>query len=214
MKRIFSRIRKYFAAGLLTILPISISVYILFILFKLVDGILGRFAGAYLKTHYGIAIPGLGLILFILLILAAGIFATHFFGAGLHRLLDNIIGRFPILRYIYPALKKVFEFLFAENRMVFTKTVLLQYPSEGRWCIGFIANDAAREIEDKIGNNLLNIYVPSSPNPTTGYVVFMPKDKVIVLNIGVKEAMRLIISGGILNPADIVDTNNVKSHKV
>ena len=197
-----AHIRKYFVAGLLTILPLALSVYILLILFKIVDGILGRYLNVYLKGILGFYIPGLGLILFLAIIFLSGILSIHFFGASLHLFLGKALARFPILSYIYPSVKKVFEFVFSDNRLGFKKVVLVQYPSKGVWSMGFIANDGYVEAEEKACKKFFNVYVPSVPNPTTGYFVFIPKDEVIMLDIGIKEAMRLVMSGGLLNPAD------------
>ena len=199
-----AQIRKYFVAGLLTILPLALSIYILMVLFKLVDGILGRYLNVYLKGLLGFYIPGLGLILFIAIIFLSGILSIHFFGAGLHLFLGRALARFPLLRYIYPSVKKVFEFVFSDNKLGFKKVVLVQYPSKGIWSIGFIANDGYAEAEEKTGKKFFNIYVPSTPNPTTGYFFLVPKDEIIMLDIGIKEAMRLVMSGGLLNPADFV----------
>lgn len=199
-----AQIRKYFVAGLLTILPLALSVYILFILFKLVDNILGRYLNVYLKSILGFYVPGLGLILFITIIFLFGILSIHLFGAHLHLFLGRALARFPILRYIYPSVKKIFEFIFSDSSLGFKKVALVEYPSKGLWSIGFIANDGFTEAETKIGKKFYNVYVPSSPNPTTGYFLIVPKDAVTILDIGVKEAMRLIMSGGLLNPADFI----------
>ncbi|MCX5665755.1 MAG: DUF502 domain-containing protein [Candidatus Omnitrophica bacterium] len=199
-----AQIRKYFIAGLLTILPLALSVYILLVLFKIVDGILGRYLNVYLKNSLGFYIPGLGLILFLAIIFLSGVLSIHFFGARLHLFLGRALARFPLLRYIYPSVKKVFEFVFSDTRLGFKKVVLVQYPSKGIWSLGFIANDGFAEAEEKTGKKFYNIYVPSVPNPTTGFFFFVPKEEVIMLDIGIKEAMRLVMSGGLLNPSDFI----------
>jgi len=201
---LITQIRRYFVAGLLTILPLALSVYILLILFRIVDGILGRYLNVYLKGLLGFYIPGLGLILFLAIIFLSGILSIHFFGARLHLFLGRALARFPLLSYIYPSVKKIFEFVFSDNRLGFKKVALIQYPSKGIWTLGFIANDGYAEAEEKTGKKFFNIYVPSVPNPTSGYFVFIPKDEVISLDIGIKEAMRLVMSGGMLNPADFI----------
>lgn len=203
-----TQIKKYFVAGLLTILPLALSVYIMVVLFKLVDGILGKYINAYLKDLLGFYIPGLGIILFIAIIFLSGILSIHLFGARLHLFLGRALARFPLLRYIYPSVKKIFEFIFSDTSLGFKKAVLVQYPSKGIWAIGFIANEGYPAAEEKTGKKFFNIYLPSSPNPTTGFFFLIPKDEVIMLDIGIKEAMRLIMSGGLLNPADF--TKDVK----
>ena len=199
-----AQIRRYFVAGILTILPLALSVYILLVLFRIVDGILGRYLNVYLKNSLGFYIPGLGLILFIAIIFLSGILSIHFFGAGLHLFLGRALARFPLLKYIYPSVKKVFEFVFSDSKLGFKKVVLVQYPSKGIWSMGFIANDGYAEAEEKTGKKFFNVYVPSVPNPTTGFFFLVPKDEVIMLDIGIKEAMRLVMSGGLLNPADFI----------
>jgi len=201
---LIAHIRKYFVAGLLTILPLALSVYILVVLFKLVDGILGRYVNVYLKGILGFYIPGLGLILFLAIIFLSGILSIHFFGASLHLFLGRALARFPLLKYIYPSVKKVFEFVFSDNKLGFKKAVLVEYPSKGIWSLGFIANDGFAEAEEKTGKKFFNIYVPSVPNPTTGFFFFVPKDEVILLDISIREAMRLVMSGGLLNPSDFI----------
>jgi len=205
---LIAQIRRYFVAGLLTILPLALSVYILLVLFRIVDGILGRYLNVYLKSLLGFYIPGLGLILFIAIIFLSGILSIHFFGASLHLFLGRALSRFPLLSYIYPSIKKIFEFVFSDSRLGFKKVVLVEYPSKGIWSLGFIANEGFKEAEDKLGKPLLNIYVPSVPNPTTGYFVFVPRENVTILDMGIKEAMRLVMSGGLLNPAEFLKDKN------
>lgn len=198
-----ARIKKYLVAGLLAILPLSLSIYILVILFRLVDGILGRFLNVYLKNTLGFYIPGLGLILFILIIFFAGVLSIHVFGMGLHRLLDRMLYKFPLIRHIYPSVRKVFEFVFSDSRAGFKKTVLIEYPYKGLWSLGFIANESFKEAEDKTGKKLLNVYIPFVPNPTTGFFVLVPEDQLKVLDMSISNAMRLIMSGGLLNPSEL-----------
>jgi len=201
---LIAQIKKYFVAGLITILPLALSVYILVFLFKLIDGILGKYINVYLKDFLGFYIPGLGIILFIAIIFLCGILSIHLFGARLHMFLGKALSRFPLLRYIYPSVKKIFEFVFSDTRLGFKKVALIEYPSKGIWSLGFIANEGFKEAEDKLGRKLLNVYIPMVPNPTTGYFVFVPREDVKILNMSVKEAMRLVMSGGMLNPVDFV----------
>lgn len=198
-----AKIKKYLITGILTLLPLSLSVYILLVLFRLVDGILGRFLNAYIKSLLGFYIPGLGLILFFLIVLFAGFVSTHFFGAGLHQFLYKALSRFPLLRYIYPSIKKVFEFVFTEGRVGFKKTVLIEYPGKGIWSLGFIANDSFDEAQVILGRKHVNVYIPSVPNPATGYFVLVPEDGVKILKMSVSDAMKMAMSGGLLHPAEV-----------
>lgn len=198
------RIKRYFITGLITILPLSLSVYILVVLFRFIDSILGRFLNIYFKKTLGFYVPGLGIILFLLIILLVGFLSIHLFGSRLHQLLGTALSRFPLLRYIYPSIKKVFEFVFSENRMGFKKTVLVEYPGKGIWSIAFIANESFKEAETLLGKKHINVYIPAVPNPTTGYFVLVPEDSVKVLKMSVSEAMRLVMSGGLLNPSELL----------
>ncbi|MDD5729843.1 MAG: DUF502 domain-containing protein [Candidatus Omnitrophica bacterium] len=209
-KTIGGRLRRYFLAGVLTILPLFISLYILYIVFSFTDGILGSLINVYFKRHFGVYIPGLGLILFLLIILFTGIVSTHFLGKGFHRFLDRAMGRFPILGSIYPLIKQTFAFLFSENEMAFKKAVLVEYPCKGTWSIGFITNESFKEAREKTNQELLNIFIPLAPSPATGFIALIPSKDVIILNVGIKEAMKLVVSVGLLNPENLPVENKDK----
>lgn len=198
--RIFNLIRRYFITGLLTILPLFLTLYILFILFRFADGILGRFINVFLKEKFGFYIPGLGLILSLLIITIFGFLSTHFLGRYLYNLLDRIFRNFPLIRHIYPSLKNIFEFLFSKEHLSFKKAVLVRYPTRESWTIGFITNEGFKESIEKTKQDLLNIFVPLSPNPISGFLIFAPREDIIFLDISIEEAMKLIVSGGLLNP--------------
>lgn len=205
-------VRRYFITGILVIFPLFLSIYILFILFRFVDGILGRFINVYFKETLGFYIPGLGLILFLLIIIVAGFLSTHFLGRRLNRFLDRIVGPFPLLRHIYPWIRQIFTFLFSKNNLSFKKVVLVGYPCKGSWSLGFITNEGFKEAKLKSGQELLSIFVPLVPNPTSGFLIFASSKDVIFLDISIKEAMKLILSGGILNPVNFSkDGKNVLS---
>ena len=195
------RLTKYFITGLLVVLPLFISIYILVIMFRFVDGMLGRFVNVFIKNTFGFHIPGVGLILFVLIVLSVGFLSSLFAVRLLQRKLDKMIGKFPLLRYIYPPIKQIFEFLFSKDN-AFKKSALVQYPFKGNWTLGFVTNETFQEANTKTGVQLLNIFVPMAPNPATGFILFVPKDEVIFLDIDVKEALKLIISGGLLNPTE------------
>jgi uncharacterized membrane protein len=195
------RIKKYFLTGLLVTLPLFISGYVLFAVFRFIDGILGRLINIYFMRNFGIYIPGLGFILFFTGIIGVGFVSTHLFGRGMHRLADRIGGRFPLIRHIYPSVKRIFEMLFPGDKAGLRKIVIVEYPRQGIWSLGFVSSDEFKEIKEKTGQDLLCVYVPSVPNPTTGFFIFVPRKEAILLNISMKDAIRLIVSGGLLVPA-------------
>lgn len=196
-------LRKYLVTGVLVVLPLYFSVYILLLCFQFIDNILGNFINLYVQELLGFSVPGLGVILFFLLILLSGIGSVHLFGKRLHQLIDRIGNRFPVLNYIYPAVKQAFEFLFSESQKSFKKAVLVEYPCKGSWSVGFITNESFKEAKEKTKRDLANVFIPLAPNPVTGFIALIPHDEIILLDISVKEAMKLVISGGLLNPGDL-----------
>jgi len=206
MKRFLGRIRRYFITGLLVILPLFLSLHILFLLFRFADGILGRF----IKERIGFYIPGLGLIFSLVTITIFGFLSTHFFGRYLYNLIDRIFRNFPLIRHIYPSIKSIFEFLFSKEHLSFKKAVLVRYPTKESWTIGFITNEGFKESKEKTKKNLLNIFVPFSPNPITGFLILAPFEDVIFLDISIEEAMKLVVSGGLLNPELVKRETNIK----
>jgi len=198
------RLNRYFITGLLALLPISISVYILVTLFRFADGILGRFINVYFQKAWGFYVPGIGLILFVGIVLTVGFLSSYIGVKLLHKYLDAIFGKFPLIKYIYVPLKKMFEFIFSEGNIAFKKAVLIEFPRKGNWSLGFITSETFQEAKNKIAADLVNIFVPLAPNPITGFIVFVRKAEVIFLDMEIKDAMKIILSGGVLNPQDAV----------
>jgi uncharacterized membrane protein len=203
----FTYLKRNFIAGILIFLPLLLTVNILIILFQFADGILGKFINTYLKQTLGFYIPGLGLILFLIIIFLTGFLTTHFLGKRLYIVLDRSLRRFPLIRHIYPSIKQITEFLFASGRYEFKKVVLVEYPRRGIWSLAFVTNEGLKEARDKTRQDLLNIFIPSSPGPLTGFFILIPRQEVIFLEIPIEEAIeipieeaiKLIVSGGLLN---------------
>ncbi|MFH1338288.1 MAG: DUF502 domain-containing protein [Candidatus Omnitrophota bacterium] len=195
-----SKVKKYFIAGILVIFPLLLTVYILVNLFQFADSILGKFINTYLVETLGFYIPGLGLVLFLFIIFLVGFLTTHFLGKKLYLVLDKTLRHFPLIRLIYPSVKQIIEFLFTTQHQTFKKTVLVEYPRAGVWSMGFITNEGFQEAKEKTKQELLNIFIPSSPGPFTGYYILLPRQEVIVLDITIEDAIKLIVSGGLLNP--------------
>ncbi len=196
----FNYLKRNFIAGILVIFPLLLTIYILVILFQFADGILGKFINTYLDRTLGFYIPGLGLILFLIIIFLVGFFTTNFLGKKLYSILDKALKRFPLIRYIYPSIKQITDFLFTYQRQAFKKVVLVEYPRSGIWSMGFVTNEGFTEAREKVNQDLLSIFIPSSPGPLTGFFILIPRQEVIFLEIPIEEAVKLIISGGLLNP--------------
>lgn len=202
--KFISLLRRYFIAGLAVLFPIAVTIFLIVIIFKFSDGLLGRYINRFFITHYGYSIPGLGLLLSVILILISGFFAT-FLGKKIVPAIEAWFSRLPLVRQIYPSAKQMAEFLFSEKkRLAFAKPVLVQFPKEGSFAIGFITNEsigAAFEGQDK---RLISVLVPTTPTPLSGYMIMVEEEKVIFLDIGVDEALKMVISGGVISPKTLI----------
>ena len=198
-------IKKYFITGILVLFPLLITIFILINVFNFTDRILGKYINTYLKNILGFYIPGLGIILCIIILFFVGFLTTHFIGRRLYLLLDKALRRFPLIRLIYPSAKQIIEFLFAQKSYAFKKVVLVEYPRKGIWSIGFTTNEGFQEAKEKSNHDLLNVFIPSSPGPLTGFLVLIPRQEVVFLDIATEDAIRLLVSGGVLNPISPIE---------
>ena len=195
-------IRRYFLTGSLIVLPTIITIYLFLWLFNFLDGIFGRFINKYLMAHYGYKIPGLGIILGVIVIISTGFFVTHLISRSALSILEKNLIKFPVIKQIYPAAKQIINFLFTDAKANFKKVVLVEYPRKGMHSLGFLTNEASISFHKDINNKeLVNIFIPSTPNPLTGYLIIVPREDVIIVDISVENALKMIISGGVINPA-------------
>lgn len=194
------KIRRYFIAGLLITLPVFITIYFLFISFRFIDGVCGGVINYFLKKELGFSLPGIGIILGILTVLVVGFLATRFLGKRIFPAIEKWFLKFPFIRQIYPPAKQIVNFLLSKEKPAFKKVVLVEYPSKGIWSVGFITSESFKEAKEKIGKELLHIFIASTPSPFTGYFILIPKDAVKFLDISVEDGIKLIVSGGILTP--------------
>jgi len=192
----WAKIRKTFFAGILVLAPIALSVYILYFLFNFLDGILRGTVTNILIKRFGdesmvTAIPGLGILFLIALIFITGAIARNYVGRKILALGDYIVTRIPLLNRIYIAIQEISEAVFSEKRELFKKAVLIEYPRIGCYSIAFFTQDTKGKIQENIGEDVVSVIVPTTPNPT-----FVPKKDVLELNMSVEEALKLVISGG------------------
>jgi uncharacterized membrane protein len=201
LKRIKKIIKGYFITGLLVILPLFVTVYILWILVKAMDAIFKFVPAKYLpETYIHITIPGLGLLLMVAIILLVGLFTKNFIGTKLFGYWENIVERIPIARIIYMGVKQLLEALFYSNKDSFKKAALVEYPRRGIYVIGFITGESKGEVQDKTDESMINVFIPTTPNPTSGFYILVSKNDLIILDMSVENAFKLIISGGIISP--------------
>jgi uncharacterized membrane protein len=200
----FNKLKNAFITGLLILVPIALTIYIFYISFRFFDGILKNFINQFFSDTLGISqtitsFPGLGLLLLILLILFTGIIARNYFGRKLLDLGEFIVTRIPLINRIYIAIREISEAILSEKREVFKKAVLIEYPRKGLYTMAFFTQDTRGPIQDTLEEDVVSVFVPTTPNPTSGYLLFVPKTQVTDLDMSVEDAMKLVISGGSVN---------------
>lgn len=201
MKRLKTSLRKYFFTGLLVIVPISVTGYAIWFLLKAMDAILKYVPARYLpETYLHIHIPGLGLILVVFLVFAVGLLTRNFVGRKMVHLGEKIVDRIPLARIIYVGVKQLLEALFFQKTKAFEKAALIEYPRRGIYAICFITGESKGEVQCKTNKNMINVFVPTTPNPTSGFYILIPENELIILNMSVEDAFKLIVSGGIVSP--------------
>ncbi|HHY10248.1 MAG TPA: DUF502 domain-containing protein, partial [Firmicutes bacterium] len=190
-------LRRYFINGLLILLPGVITVYVLVFSLVTIDGILGRVIAKLVGFH----IPGAGAVLTILLILAAGIFTTNVIGRKFFQWAEQIFLKIPILNSIYQGVGQVVKaFSASTETQRFQRVVLVEYPRLGVYSLGFVTNERVPEFSLAIGNDSVTVFIPTTPNPTSGVFTVVADEDCIPLNISVEEAFKTIISAGIIGP--------------
>ena len=191
-------LKRYFLTGLLVIIPIWGTFLILKALFIAVDGILGDLLVRLVPSHY---VPGLGILALIVLVFAAGLFATNFMGRRIVKWWEQLLNRVPLVRGIYSTLKSMIDVLSIAENASYNRVVMIQFPKNGHYCIAFVTGMTKGEMQDLSQEPLIHVYVPTSPNPTSGYFLLVPEHEVTSVDISVEEAMKLIVSGGLCSPS-------------
>ncbi|UCF72255.1 MAG: DUF502 domain-containing protein [Deltaproteobacteria bacterium] len=202
MKGLRTSLKNYFLTGLLVILPVFVTVYIVLFLIRGMDAILRFIPARYLPETYLHYIPGLGLILAIILISAVGVLTRNFAGRRVVQFWEDMVDRIPLVRIIYSGVKQLLEAFFVQKTGAFRRVALLEYPRRGVYVIGFITGESRGEVQRKTNKTMINVFVPTTPNPTSGFYVLMPEDELVVLDMTVEDAFKLIISGGIFTPTE------------
>lgn len=201
---LFGRLRGYFLAGILVTAPIGITVYLTWIFLQFVDSKVTRFIPEQYNpnTYLPFSLPGLGLICVVVFFILVGWFARNFLGRLIIRISEYFVHRMPVIRTLYSALKQIFETIMASKSQAFREVVMLEYPRKGVWSIGFVTGTTRGEIQRTTAEETLNVFVPTTPNPTSGYLLFVPKKELRFLNMTVEEAAKLVVSAGIIAPPD------------
>lgn len=191
-------LKRYFLTGLLVIIPIWGTILILKTLFVSLDRILGDLLVQLVPSHY---VPGLGILALIVLVFVTGLFATNFMGRQVVKWWEKCLDRVPLVRGIYSTLKSVMGIVSASEQASYNRVVMIQFPKNGHYCIAFVTGVTKGEMQDFAQEPLIHVYVPTSPNPTSGYFLLVPEHEVTSIDISVEEAMKLIVSGGLYSPS-------------
>ena len=202
----FARLRRYLLTGIVVTAPISITIYLTYVFLTFIDthvvGLIPE--NAYTKYYGDTAIPGLGLIIAITFFILIGWFATNFLGRFIIRIYEYILDRMPVIRTVYGAIKQIFETIMASQSSAFREAVMLEYPRKGTYSIGFVTGSSKGEVQENTKSETINVFVPTTPNPTSGFLLFVPKKDLIYLGMTVEEAVKLVVSAGIITPEDAV----------
>ena len=201
--------KKYLIAGLLVWLPLAITVWVLSWLLGVLDGVFASLlsltqAVLPVSLHDSIEqlrhIPGLGVIVLGVAMFVTGVFVTNIFGQWWVRQWDRVMHKIPIVKSIYSSVKQVSDTLFSSNGNAFREAVLVQYPRSGSWTIAFVTGKPGGEVAQHLGGPYVSVYVPTTPNPTSGFFLMMPRADVVTLDMSVDEALKYIISMGVVTP--------------
>ena len=196
MHNIYRHTKSYIFKGLLALIPIALTFFTINILYVFIDKQIMDIIDQYTGFH----IPGLGLLIFIVLLYATGIIASNVIGRRLFGLLETVTGRIPLLKTAYQVGKQLSGTLSLPEKNIFKKAVLVDYFKPGAWVIGFVTGEIR---DERTGKNLLKIFIPTVPNPTSGFLVIIGKELVQEMSWSVEEAMKMVISGGIIGPTSI-----------
>jgi uncharacterized membrane protein len=194
-------VKKYFITGLLIWIPIVVTVWVLKFIFDFLDQSLLLVPVAFqTESWLGVHIPGLGAILTIFVVFATGFLATNFVGAQLVQFWHDVLNRIPVVNSIYSSVKQISDTLFSSSGQAFRKAVLVQWPHQGAWTIAFLTGTPGGEVVNHVPPDCLSVYVPTTPNPTGGYFVIVRRADVIELDMTVDQALKYIISMGVVPP--------------
>jgi len=193
-------LRTYFLTGLIVAAPIAITGYLTFWFVVFVDETVARLLPRQLNpsNHLPFTLPGLGVIIALLGLTLIGFLTTNFLGRSVLRLGERMLDQMPVVRSIYSALKQLFEAVFSHSGTSFRKVCIVEYPRKGLWAIGFVTTEQSGPVGRVLDKELIGLFVPTTPNPTSGYLVYVSPGEIQILDMSVEDAMKLVVSGGVV----------------
>jgi uncharacterized membrane protein len=198
-----ARLRGYFLTGLIIVGPVAITIYVVWWFINLVDGwVKPLIPGRYLPDNFlPFNVPGVGLIVGIFALMVVGALAANLFGRTIVSYGEMMLDRMPVVRGVYRLLKQIFTTVFSKSGTSFKRVGLIEFPRRGLYAVVFVSGDPPAEVKGKLGNGeLMTVFMPNAPNPTTGFVLFMPAKDVILLDMKIDDAAKLVISAGLVAP--------------
>ncbi|MGZ9097844.1 MAG: DUF502 domain-containing protein [Micavibrio sp.] len=202
-RSVFAKLRGYFLAGILVTAPVSITLYLTWGLLKFIDSKVSSVIPA--EYYRETAVPGLGLIIAIAFFIVVGWFAKNFLGRMIIQTSEYILDKMPVIRTVYGATKQIFETVMGAQSQAFREVVMFEFPRKGIWALGFVTGVAKGEVQRLTEDEVVNVFFPTTPNPTSGFLLFIPKKDLVLMEMTVEEAIKMIVSGGILTPPDPVE---------
>ncbi|UAB90252.1 DUF502 domain-containing protein [Ruegeria sp. SCSIO 43209] len=203
---LFSRLRASFLTGIVVIAPVWLTIWLIWSVVGWIDSaVLPLIPQRFQPSEYvGINLRGVGVVIFLLFTIIVGWIAKGILGRSLIHFAESVVDRMPVVRSVYSGIKQISETVFAQTERSFEKACLIQYPRRGIWAIGFVSTTARGEVSDRAetGGELLSVFVPTTPNPTSGFLLFFPAEDVILLDMSIEDAAKLVISAGLVYPND------------
>jgi len=204
IKKIRKSIKGVFLTGIAAIIPIGVTLYILYLIIGMMNNLVRFIPPRFHPDHFlPFHLPGLGVIITFILIFTIGLVTKSYLGTKLVTLGEKMVSKIPLVRGIYNALKQFVDAVFSDRGQSFKKAVLIEYPRKGLYSIAFVTGISRGEVQIKTAQRCVNVFVPTTPNPTSGFYIMVPEGDMIGLDMTVEEAFTLIISGGIVSPGDV-----------
>ena len=209
-----SNLRNNFLTGLAVIIPVFITTYLIWSTIGIVDGwVLPLIPEKYaIDKFIGIDVKGIGVIIFLLFTVFIGSLTKGYFGRTILKSVESLVDRMPVVRSIYNGIKQIAETVFSQSNNSFERACLVEYPRKGIWAVAFVSTKTKGEVSEKIGKNkeLFSIFLPTTPNPTSGFLLFLPEKDIIFLDMTVEDAAKLVISAGLVTPKNIIASTQKK----
>lgn len=201
---LFARLRASFLTGIVVIAPVWLTIWLIWSVVGWIDSaVLPLVPQRFQPQEYvGVNLRGVGVVIFLIFTVLVGWVAKGILGRSLIHFAESLVNRMPVVRSVYSGIKQISETVFAQTERSFEKACLIQYPRRGIWAIGFVSTSAKGEVSNRAetGGELLSIFVPTTPNPTSGFLLFFPEEDVILLDMSIEDAAKLVISAGLVYP--------------